>query len=134
MTGFDGGVRDRGATLRRDDWLRKADEFRRVFREGRSVANKLAVVYTLRVPGERRKIGVTVPRKMGGAVVRNRVRRRIREVLRLHAGRIGDEWHLVVLPRQPSREAAYRDLESGLLSLIERAGVTRPVPVDSGGP
>ncbi len=68
------------------------------------------------------RIGLTVPRALGGAVIRNRIKRRIREAFRLHREEFGPQWDIVVNPRRASLEAPFADLERGLRKVIEKCG------------
>ena len=83
VPGEGGGAR-RGKRRR----LSRSAEFDRVFREGRSHASRYLVLHAFPRPDageEEPRLGVSVGRKVGGAVERNRVRRRLKEVVRLSA-------------------------------------------------
>ena len=69
------------------------------------------------------RIGLTVPRALGGAVVRNRIKRRFRAAFRLHRA----DWLLLDLdfvfnPRKPAILASFADLERALVRIIEKCG------------
>ena len=61
--------------------------FRRLYHRGTSMANRLLVVYCCRNRTQKNRVGLTVSAKLGHAVVRNRLRRRLREIYRLHESR-----------------------------------------------
>jgi ribonuclease P protein component len=67
-------------------------------------------------------LGLTVPRAIGGAVVRNRIKRRIREAFRLHRAEIGPQWDIVVNPRRAALRATFPDIERALRKVIEKCG------------
>ena len=69
-------------------------------------------------PGPR--LGLTVPRALGGAVIRNRIKRRLREAFRLHRAELGARWDIVLNPRKPALDADFRELERALGKVIER--------------
>ena len=68
-----------------------------------------------------KRFGFTVSRKVGGAVVRNRVRRRLREVVRLHMGRFASGYSFVLVAKPSAAAADYDALLSDVLSLAEQA-------------
>ena len=82
------------------DRLRTAADFRRVFREGKAVSSPHLVVHTAKRPdGGAGRYGLVVPRKVGGAVARNRLRRQIRAAIQLAGGvRDGVDAVFVVKP------------------------------------
>jgi ribonuclease P protein component len=61
-----------------------------------------------------------VPRAIGNAVVRNRIKRRLREVFRLQRGRLNPKWDIVLNPRRAALDAAFGDIERELGKLIEK--------------
>ena len=96
--------------------LKKNYEFHRLYHKGRSAVTPFLVVYARqsRRPGNR--IGFTVSNKLGKAVKRNRVRRRLREIYRLHEGRFVPGTELVIVARGRAVTASYRQLEAAFLS------------------
>ena len=63
--------------------LRKDSDFRRVYKHGKSFANRYLVMYIMRNNLEYNRVGISVSKKVGKAIVRNKVKRRIRESFRL---------------------------------------------------
>jgi ribonuclease P protein component len=68
------------------------------------------------------RLGLTVPRALGGAVIRNRIKRRFREVFRMHRAEIGPQWDIVVNPRRAALTAPFADLERAFGKVIEKCG------------
>ena len=71
------------------------------------------------------RVGITVGKKLGHAVVRNRVRRRLREVYRLNEDKFTPGWDIVVVARSRCIDADFRKLTAAYLSLAEKAGVLK---------
>lgn len=96
--------------------------FRRLYAT-QGFANSCLVLYARpnRLSGNR--VGITVSKKLGGAVVRNRVRRRIREVYRLHEDQFTVGWDIVVVARSRSIIASFEKLTQAYLSLAHKAGL-----------
>lgn len=99
--------------------------FRRLYQKGRSAANKYLVIYCRRNGSPENRIGYTVSSKLGHAVVRNRVRRRLREIYRLHELQFRPGWDLVVVARSRAVDAPYKKLEGAYLSLAEKLDLLR---------
>ena len=69
------------------------------------------------------RVGITTGKKLGHAVVRNRARRRLREVYRLNEQLFKPGYDIVVVARHRCIDAAFRKLRKGYLSLAEKAGI-----------
>jgi ribonuclease P protein component len=104
--------------------LSRSAEFDRVYREGRSRANRYLVVHAFpRGDGESPRLGVSVSRKVGGAVERNRVKRLLREAFWSHAEALPAEHDFVVVARPDARELAER---SGMEGIADALGELLP--------
>ena len=68
------------------------------------------------------RLGLTVPRAIGGSVVRNRIKRRFREAFRLHRTEIGAQWDIVLNPRRAALMAPFPEIERALGKVIEKCG------------
>ena len=88
-------------------------------------ANSFLVLYARKNNSSANRVGVTVSKKLGGAVTRNRVRRRLREVYRLHETRFQPGWDIVVVARSRCIDASFDKLTQAYLSLAEKAGILR---------
>jgi ribonuclease P protein component len=86
-------------------------------------SNPLLVVRIRRTDLEETRFGLSTGRKLGGAVVRNRVRRRIREALRVMAPSFRPGWDVLIIARPPVIAADYQSLAGALHSLLRRGGV-----------
>ncbi len=100
--------------------LRPAD-FRRVYAEGSKVSSPYFAAFCLRrAETEGPKIGFTAPRALGKAVVRNRIKRRMREVVRRQLFRLEPQWEIVFNPRRSVLEAPVEDLAREIERLFSR--------------
>ena len=89
-------------------------------------ANSYLVLYARRNRTATNRVGLTVGKKLGHAVVRNRVRRRLREIYRLNEERFAPGWDIVVVARSRCVGADFGKLTRAYLSLAEKAGILRP--------
>ena len=105
-----------------DRALRTAD-FRKVYDHGKRVSSPLFAAFCLeREDGEgcSARLGLTVPRAIGGSVVRNRIKRRLREAFRLHRAELSPQWDIVINPRRTALAAPFADLEQALKKVIQQ--------------
>jgi ribonuclease P protein component len=97
-----------------------------VFRHGHSQANRYLILYTFPRAGGGRRLGLSVSRRVGGAVDRNRVKRLLREAFAAEAHGLRSDHDYVVVARPDARGLAEREGLAGtrtaLAELIERTG------------
>jgi len=107
------------------DTMKKNYEFHRLYSKGKSAVTGVLVVYARPTKRARGRIGFTVSTKLGHAVVRNRVRRRLREIYRLHEQELRPGTDLVVVARARAVDAAYGQLERAFLGACKKLGILR---------
>ena len=108
-----------------DERMRHRWEFERVKKSGLTVRGRLMILSLASSPDQlERRVGFIVTRHYGGAVKRNLVRRRMREIYRLNRDRLKRGMHLVLIARSPRQEASYYQMNEEFLSLY-RTAVTR---------
>ncbi|BDG61870.1 ribonuclease P protein component [Caldinitratiruptor microaerophilus] len=113
--------------------LRTRREFEEVYRRGRSWANQAAVVYSVRLGEGAARLGVAAGRKLGSAVVRNRVKRRLREAARRLWPEVRPGYVLVLIGRAGARDMPFSELCSAVRELFRRAGVLKGAAAGRGG-
>jgi ribonuclease P protein component len=99
--------------------LRQRAEFQRVYAHGVKVSGRFLVLFFLQGENGGVRVGLTATRRLGSAVVRNRCRRRLRELVRRHAGVwSGVTGDIVLNIRKGSAEAAWADLEDDYVRCV----------------
>jgi ribonuclease P protein component len=106
-------------TFRPHEHLRRPVDFKRVYDRRRSVSNEAIIVYACPNGLEHNRLGLSVSRKVGGAVKRNRLRRLYREAYRLTRHQMPTGLDLVLIPRSPE-EPALANLLEGLPKLVNQ--------------
>jgi ribonuclease P protein component len=103
--------------------LLQRGEFDAVYESGRRRASKQFLVFFRRRASadSASRFGISVKKALGGAVVRNRLKRRIREILRLHRQEIATGWDIVIHPRSSVATAAFAAIERELTALLASA-------------
>ena len=91
-------------------------------------ANGYLVLYARKNREGINRLGITVSKKLGKAHIRNRVRRRFREVYRLHEDRFSPGWDIVLVARTKSVDAPFSELCKACLSLADKAGLLVHAP------
>ncbi|MBI4482492.1 MAG: ribonuclease P protein component [Acidobacteria bacterium] len=100
--------------------LRRRSEFERVYARGRKVVAPHLVLFALENSLLHSRLGITVTRKVGSAVERNRFKRRLREIFRRNKGAIPGRFDLVVNARAHIGPADYQRLQAEFLSCLEQ--------------
>lgn len=98
--------------------------FRRLYRTT-GFAGPYLVLYARRNREGLNRVGITVSKKLGKAHIRNRIRRRLREVYRLNEERFLPGWDIVLVGRGRALDADFAAMEKSFLSLAQKAGITR---------
>ena len=108
--------------------LKKNSDFRRLYAKGKSAVSPYMVVYCRRNRCGENRLGYTVSTKLGHAVVRNRVRRRLREIVRLNAPGMKKGWDLVIVARSRAVDAEYRKLNAAFLRCAKELELLEETP------
>lgn len=111
-----------GFCLQRTYRLQKNRQFQYVYRRGKSAACKEIII--LHAKGAGLKVGFSISKKIGNAVVRNRVKRRLRECFRSNISQVKAGWYVVVA-RPGADRATYQDLAKGMAYLLKKQNLFR---------
>ena len=103
--------------------LNKNHEFKRLYNKGKSAASQCVVVYCRRTGRNANRVGFTVSTKIGGAVQRNRIRRRLKEIYRLNEEKLKTGYDIVIVARIRSRYLGFHEIESSVLSLFRKLNI-----------
>lgn len=106
--------------------LKLNHEFRRLYAKGKSAAAPCLVIYCRKNGRAFNRLGFTVSTKLGHAVARNRVRRRLREIYRTNEAKLRSGYDLVVVGRVRAVHARYRELERQFLRTAEKLELLLP--------
>lgn len=106
--------------MKRETSIKENYEFRRIYAKGKSGVSPFLVVYCRPNRRGNNRLGVTVSAKLGKAVVRNRVRRRLREIYRLSQPGMKRGYDIVLVARSRAVTASYRELERAYRRSCER--------------
>ncbi len=107
--------------MKRKFRLRDNAQFQAVRREGRSWAHPLIVLCARPNDLAYSRFGFSVSKRIGGAVIRNRAKRLMREATRLRREAIADGWDMVFIARRPIRAADYHQVDRAIEQLLRRA-------------
>ena len=109
-----------------DGKLKKTYQFKRVYNNGKSYANRLIVLYVLKTnQHETRRVGYSVSKKIGKAVVRNRVKRLLKEVYRHNKDKLELGIDLVFIARNPIVNASYQQIEQAVNQLFTNSKIIK---------
>jgi len=116
--------------MQRDERYTKAErllkrrEFRHVYDQGQRYHFPLFTVFVLKTAQENSRLGVTVTKRIGSAVARNRCKRLVKEVFRRNKWRLPVDLDMVVNAKHPMVEATYQEVENQFLTFIKKLATT----------
>jgi ribonuclease P protein component len=107
-------------TFKEKDRIKSKGDFDRLRKSGIRLADGTFAVVILPTPNGFSRLGISVPKRIGGAVFRNRIKRLIREVFRLHRDGLPSSVDLLVIVKKTPERATYAELSDRILFLVKR--------------
>ena len=117
--------------LRPSERLHSQREYQRVFQHGTKQVSAAFVLYVLPTVGPRARLGLAVSKRVGGAVVRNRIKRRIRAFFRQHKPQLRTPCDIVVVARRGAAQAPYAEYVRQLTMLVRHCWRSQVLGADS---
>ena len=103
--------------MKRFNSIKKNSDFQKVYKTGRSYANRLLIMYVRETKDEETRIGISVSKRVGNSVVRHHITRLVRESFRLNRSRVKQGLDIVVVARATAKESDFKNIESAYLHL-----------------
>ena len=100
--------------------VKKRKDFTKVYRQGKSLSAANVVVCWRKTKCDCYRVGFTVSKKVGNAVIRNKVRRRLKEIVRLHPERFFNGIDYIIVARSAAAFCDYRELDMELERLLRK--------------
>ncbi|MFB4213788.1 ribonuclease P protein component [Shouchella sp. JSM 1781072] len=108
--------------MKKEQRIKKNEEFSAVFNKGSSMANRQFVLYILPKEGQDSlRLGLSVSKRVGNAVCRNRIKRFVREVFTQIQGEIKQNYDYVVIARNPAKDMNYHEIKSSLEHVLKKS-------------
>ena len=99
--------------------VKKEKDFNAIFKEGKSFANRKFVIYRLENNEQHFRVGLSVSKKLGNAVMRNQIKRRIRHILIEYKNQLVENVDFVVIARKGVEILDYAEMEKNLLHVLK---------------
>ena len=109
--------------MKRAVTLKENHEFRRLYQKGASAVSGPMVIYCRKNKLGHNRLGITVSVKLGGAVVRNRARRRLREVYRLNKSALKQGYDIILVARTRTLSGSWKELNESFLRICRKVNI-----------
>lgn len=106
--------------MNKEKILKKSQEYSEIITTGKKYKNKYFSLYYKE--SKKTLFGITVPKKVGNAVIRNKIKRRIKNIITNNEKYIQSNYNYVIIIKEPSLELNYEELTNKLLELIKKVG------------
>lgn len=113
-----------GGKMKKTYRIKKNAEFQEIFKKGKSVANRQFVVYSFkRVDQENFKFGLSVSKKVGNSVIRNQIKRYLRQTLLELSDQIHKDVEFIIIARKPAATMNFADIKSSMIHVLRLAKI-----------
>lgn len=107
--------------MRKDYRLRTNRDFDKVYKHGKNYWNKNLTIYVRKNDLEKTRFGYCITKKIGNSVVRNKVRRKMQEIIRLEFQDIKNGYDIVIIPKKNTVDIGYKEMESSINHLLKKS-------------
>ena len=98
--------------------IRKNMEFKNIYKVGKNYWNRNLILYVKKNGLNETRVGYTITKKIGNAVTRNKIRRRMKEIYRLHFHNIKEGYDLVFIAKRGVKDIPYKELEGSMIHIL----------------
>lgn len=105
--------------------LRNNRQFRNVYDNGKSISNRYLVMFYIKNELGYNRIGFSTTKKLGNSIVRNRVKRLIKESFRLNNDRLKEGYDIIFLARVRAKDGSYKDIEKSVINLLIKSKIRK---------
>ncbi len=103
--------------------LKRNSDFKRVYSKGKSYGSRLTILYKFPRNSDKIRFGYSVSKKVGKAVVRNRVKRRLKEAVGLFSNKLKPGFDIVIIPRASITRADFNDIKKDIENIFKKTGL-----------
>lgn len=105
--------------MKKANRIKKNDEFQYIFKHGKSFANRQLVIYYAENPEQEHfRIGLSVGKKIGNAIVRNQIKRYLRQAFHELEQDIRQDIDIIIIARQPTKDLGFHEIKKSLSHLL----------------
>lgn len=105
--------------------LRNNDDFKKVYKKGKNYWNRNLILYIMENDLNHTRIGFSVTKKIGNSVVRNKTRRRLKEICRQNLNNIREGYDIIFIPKKNVVDITYGDLKSAMLHILRKSNLLK---------
>ncbi|HSH34929.1 ribonuclease P protein component [Schnuerera sp.] len=105
--------------------LRNNDDFQKVYKKGKKYWNRNLILFVMKNGLDYSRVGFTVSKKIGNSVIRNRVKRRLKEIFRKNFNNMKEEYDIIIIPKKNVINIEHKELESAMFHILKLANMLK---------